>query len=223
MVGNILAARITFPRITSWRCSTCRITSTREIQHGFRRDTPLGKWLLENAAVTEEGLRAMKLFPLVRRDSDSTLLYLPVAARGMKLGQIKALMEDLPVFLPQMAEQVHRKEKRKDEDHRDVDDVAEAQHGVPVSLQRVAAPGKERVPEAVLQDGENDEAGKPHPPDARRYGDEVTQMGMNPLTRMVTPPRYWKKRSVQARSRWSSSRNLPHRDTNGLPPNLPIA
>ncbi len=59
-------------------------------------DTPLGKWLLENAAVTEEGLRAMKLFPLVRR-RDSTLLYLPAAARGMKLGQIKALMEDLPV------------------------------------------------------------------------------------------------------------------------------
>jgi len=59
-------------------------------------DTPLGKWLQENAAVTEEGLRAMKQSPLLRR-RDSTLLYLPGAARGMRLDQIKALMEDLPV------------------------------------------------------------------------------------------------------------------------------
>lgn len=59
-------------------------------------DTPLGKWLQENAAVTEEGLRAMKMFPLVRR-RDATLLYLPTAAHGMRLDQIKALMEDLLV------------------------------------------------------------------------------------------------------------------------------
>jgi hypothetical protein len=61
-------------------------------------DTPLGQWLVKNKAVTAESLRAMKASPLVRR-RDSTLLYLPTAARGMTLDQIKELMEDLqPVY-----------------------------------------------------------------------------------------------------------------------------
>jgi len=57
-------------------------------------ETPLGRWLVQKSSLTPERLRALRSYPLVRR-RDSTLLYLPTAALGMGLDQIKALMEDL--------------------------------------------------------------------------------------------------------------------------------
>jgi hypothetical protein len=59
-------------------------------------DTPLGRWILVNTALTPSRLRTLKSSPLVRR-RDSTLLYLPGAGRGLNLDQIKAMMAELPL------------------------------------------------------------------------------------------------------------------------------
>jgi hypothetical protein len=60
-------------------------------------ETPLGRWLVRAASVTTDRLRALKSFPLVRR-RDATLVYLPGAARGLPLEQIRKLVEDLPLY-----------------------------------------------------------------------------------------------------------------------------
>ena len=57
-------------------------------------DTPLGRWLVQNTSLTPERLRFLRSYPLVRR-RDSSLVYLPTAGVGMRLDQIKTLMEDL--------------------------------------------------------------------------------------------------------------------------------
>ena len=56
-------------------------------------DTPLGRSLIETGAVGAECLRSLKSSPLVRR-RDSTLIYLPTAARGMTVGQVGELVKD---------------------------------------------------------------------------------------------------------------------------------
>ncbi len=58
-------------------------------------ETPLGKWLVKGASVAKSRLRALKASPLVRR-RDATLVYLPGAGRGLRLEQIRTLVEDLP-------------------------------------------------------------------------------------------------------------------------------
>jgi hypothetical protein len=59
-------------------------------------ETPLGRWLVRAASVTTDRLHALKSFPLARR-RDATLVYLPGAARGLRLEQIRELVEDLPL------------------------------------------------------------------------------------------------------------------------------
>ena len=57
-------------------------------------DTPLGKWLIAEGAVTSERLLSMKGFPLLRRrDGDGqSLVYLPTAAGGMAPREVLAMM-----------------------------------------------------------------------------------------------------------------------------------
>ncbi|HVP19632.1 MAG TPA: hypothetical protein VMU36_11590 [Spirochaetia bacterium] len=57
-------------------------------------DTPLGRWLIEEGAISAEKLAFLKSWPLARRRS-AGLVYLPTAARGMTLDQIRTLMKDL--------------------------------------------------------------------------------------------------------------------------------
>ena len=57
-------------------------------------ETPLGRWLVKNASVSRDGLRTLKTSPLVRTRA-ATLVYLPGAARGLPLEQIRELVEEL--------------------------------------------------------------------------------------------------------------------------------
>jgi len=58
-------------------------------------DTPLGRLLVSEGAVSAEELRSLKSFPLVRRSGGrgSPLLYLPTAAGGMTPHQVVSLMK----------------------------------------------------------------------------------------------------------------------------------
>ena len=58
-------------------------------------DTPLGRLLVSEAAVTAEELRSLKGFPLVRRSGSRgpSLLYLPTAAGGMTPHQVVSMMK----------------------------------------------------------------------------------------------------------------------------------
>ncbi len=67
---------------------------TGESAHLDVTDTPLGKWLVERGAASAERLRSFKSSPLVRRPG-ATLVYLPTAARGMALDQIRTLVQEL--------------------------------------------------------------------------------------------------------------------------------
>ena len=57
-------------------------------------DTPLGSWLVKATSVTSGQLSSLKSHPLART-RDGTLVYVPGAGRGLRLEQIKDLMESL--------------------------------------------------------------------------------------------------------------------------------
>lgn len=57
-------------------------------------DTPLGRWLIEEGAISADRLRSLKSWPLARRRG-SSLLYLPTAGRGMTPDQVRTLVKEL--------------------------------------------------------------------------------------------------------------------------------
>lgn len=59
-------------------------------------DTPLGRLLVSQGAVTADKLRSLKSFPLVQRAGGrgSSLLYLPTAAGGMTPHQVVSMMRE---------------------------------------------------------------------------------------------------------------------------------